>query len=130
MKINTFKAGIFDELLPGFFGRSQNVATQTNADFIIDLIRNGLILLFVVVILLAVVYSALAGIKFIRSQGNSDEVEAAQGALKNVLIGVAAVFLGVIGVFIISAIFSDTSTISVRDSLACFLGETNACTSN
>lgn len=127
MQISTYKAGIFDELLPGFFGRSQDVATQTNADFIIDLIRNGLVLLFVVIILLAIVYAALAGIKFIRSQGSEDQVTEAQGALKNVLIGVAAVFLGVIGVFIITSIFSDTSSISVRDSLACFLGDTAAC---
>lgn len=76
-------------------------------NFFLGLITNGLVLLFVGVILLAIIYSALAGIKFIRSQGEADKVEEAQSAIRNVLIGVASVFIGVIGVIVITGIFSD-----------------------
>lgn len=79
----------------------------TRVNYVLDLITNGLVLLFVVVILLAIVYAAIAGIKFIRSQGEADKVEEAQNAIKNVLIGVASVFLGVIGVVVITGIFTD-----------------------
>src|SRR5690242_12766078 len=79
---------------------------QTNAEFIIGLIRNGLIILFIAVIILAIVYSAMSGLKFIQSQGASDKVEEARESIKYVLIGVAASFIGVIGVVVISNIFA------------------------
>jgi succinate dehydrogenase/fumarate reductase cytochrome b subunit len=127
--INYFSVQIFDELLPGFFDRATDISGEAaNADFIIGLIQNGLILLFVGVLLAAIVFSAIAGIKFITSQGASEKVEEAQEALKNVLVGVAAVFLAIIGIFIITNIFSDTSAISLRSSLECFLGDTSQCT--
>lgn len=128
LKTGAYKVQLFNEILPDLFGRSEDISDDVSqADTIIGLLKNGLILLFVAVIILAVVYSALAGIKFITSQGNSDKVTEASDALKNVLVGVAAAFLGVIAIFIITAIFSDTSRISVRDSLECFLGNTASC---
>jgi hypothetical protein len=125
---NLYKVGLFDDILPDFFGRTKEVGDEvSDADFIIGLIRNGLILLFVAVILIAIVFSAMAGIKFITSRGEAEEVSKAQAALKNVLVGVAAVFIAIIAIFLISAIFSDTSQISVKDSLRCFLGDTSFC---
>jgi predicted PurR-regulated permease PerM len=79
----------------------------STVDYVLGLITNGLVLLFVGVILLAIVFSALAGIKFIRSQGEAEKVEEAQEAIKNVLIGVASVFIGVIGIIVITGIFTD-----------------------
>jgi succinate dehydrogenase/fumarate reductase cytochrome b subunit len=127
--INYFSVQIFGEILPGFFDRASDISDEAgNADFIIGLIQNGLVLLFVGVLLVAIVFSAIAGIKFITSKGASEKVEEAQEALKNVLVGVAAVFLAIIGIFIITNIFSDTSAISLRSSLECFLGDTSQCT--
>lgn len=94
----------------------------TTVNYVLDLITNGLVLLFVGVILIAIVYAAMAGIKFIRSQGEADKVEEAQNAIKNVLIGVASVFLGVIGVIVITGVFTDDrEPQALRRSLCIFL---------
>lgn len=97
------------------------------ADFIIGLIQNALTLLFVVIILAAIVYAALAGLKYIQSQGDSTKVEEAAGALKAVLFGVAAVFIGIIGVILVTSIFAESSSIDVRRPLKCFLGDKDSC---
>lgn len=94
----------------------------TTVNYVLDLITNGLVLLFVGVILIAIVYAAMAGIKFIRSQGEADKVDEAQNAIKNVLIGVASVFLGVIGVIVITGVFTDDrEPQALRRSLCMFL---------
>lgn len=98
---------------------------DARVNFIVGLVRNGIVLLFVVVVIAGIVYAALAGLKYIQSQGASDKVEEAQGALKSVLIGVAAAFVGVIGVIVISAIFADGG--SANDALKCFLGDFDSC---
>lgn len=94
----------------------------TRVNYVLDLITNALVLLFVGVILIAIVYSAIAGIKFIRSQGEAEKVEEAQNAIKNVLIGVASVFLGIIGVVIITGIFTDDQEpLALRKALCTYL---------
>lgn len=98
----------------------------TTAQFIISIVRNALIVLFAVVTIFAIVYSATAGLKFVTSEGASDKVEEAREAIKNVLIGVGAAFIGVIGVFIISSIFSPNTNAEM--SLRCFFGDFYICT--
>jgi len=97
----------------------------STAQFIISIVRNGLIILFAIVVIFAIIYSATAGLKFVTSEGASDKVEEAREAIKNVLIGVAASFMGVIGVFIISNIFSPNT--SAELSLRCFFGDFYTC---
>jgi len=97
----------------------------STAGFVIAIVRNGLILLFAIVVIFAIIYSAQAGLKFVTSEGASDKVEEAREAIKNVLIGVAAAFVGVIGVFIISNIFSPNT--SAEFSLRCFFGDFYTC---
>lgn len=100
-------------------------SSTSNAELIIGLIRNGLILLFVVIIIAAIFYAALSGLKFVRSQGASDKVEEAQEAIKYTLIGVGVAFIGVILVVLIASVFQpDTPT---TQSLQCFLGDFTAC---
>lgn len=116
--------GVFEELLGGVinFNLIPSGPPGTRVSYILDLLTNGIVLLFVAVIVLAIVFSALAGIKFIRSQGESEKVDEAQNALKNVLIGVATVFIGVIGVIIITGVFAeDQSTTTVREALCVFI---------
>ncbi len=89
--------------------------------FIVDLVTNALMLLFVGIILVAIFYSAMAGLKYIRSQGEQEEVEQAQESIKSVLIGIAAVFVGVIAVLLISGIFANPGSDAIRESLCTFL---------
>lgn len=100
-------------------------AALSNAQFIISLIRNGLILLFAVVVVAAVIYAAISGLKFVRSEGASEKVEEAQESIKFTLIGVAAAFLGVIGVVVISAIFSPNTQAELG--LRCAFGDFELC---
>lgn len=92
----------------------------TTTKFLINLLTNGLILLFTGIIIVAIVYAALAGLKYIRSQGESEKVEEAQNALRSVFIGVASVFIGIIGVVVISGIFTNQGAVEVRRALCTF----------
>lgn len=93
----------------------------TTVLFIINVTRNALILLFAVIILVAIFYTASAGLKYIRSEGESDKIEEAQNALRAVFIGILATFIGVIGVFVITGIFSNQGADQIRESLCTFL---------
>lgn len=64
-------------------------------------IRWGISTLFVVVFIIAIVYSALAGIKFISSQGKSDKLEESKAAIKAILMGFAAMIIAILGLFIV-----------------------------
>jgi len=53
------------------------------------------------VFLVAIVYSALAGIKFITSQGESGKLEESKNAVKAILMGFGAMIIAIIGLFVI-----------------------------
>jgi succinate dehydrogenase/fumarate reductase cytochrome b subunit len=100
----------------------------TTTKFVLNILTNGMILLFTAVIIIAIVYSVLAGLKYIRSQGEADKVEEAQNALKAVFIGVITVFVGVIVVVIVSGIFSNQGADQVRAALCTFIEPTVSAT--
>ena len=87
-----------EEITTGWQGAS---ATQRITGFI----RLALTLAFGAVILVAVVYSILAAIKYIRSGGEAGEVEEANKAIKAIFQGVVAMFVGIIGVVLVFFIF-------------------------
>ncbi len=100
---NKLKAtGLFGNL-PG----AANVPTEAGdaVDAIITFVGNLIVVLFAVVVIFAIIYAILSGIKYIQSQGASDKVEEASEAIKNVLIGVVVAFVGTIVVVLISAGF-------------------------
>lgn len=97
----------------------------TTAQFIIGIIRNAIVLVFALLVIFAIVYSLISGYKFITSQGASEKVEEARESIKYVLIGFAAAFIGIIGIFIISGIFSPNT--DAENSLRCFFGDFYAC---
>jgi hypothetical protein len=57
------------------------------------------------IILVAVVYSIMAGIKYIRSEGDPGKIEEAQKSIKAILMGIAAIFVGIIGIVLVMVIF-------------------------
>ncbi len=97
----------------------------TTTNFIINLLTNGLILMFTIVIVIAIVYAVLAGLKYIQSQGESDKVEEAQNALKSVFIGVLVVFVGVVIVVVIAGIFTNQSADRIREAMCSFVEPTS-----
>ena len=61
----------------------------------------GLTILFVIVFIVAIVYSALAAIKFISSQGDSGKLEESKAAVKAILFGFAAMLIAIVGIFVV-----------------------------
>ena len=61
-----------------------------------------LIFAFLVIIMLAaIVYSLIAGFKYIQSQGDPGKIEEAQKGIKAVLMGIASVFVSIIGIALV-----------------------------
>lgn len=120
-------ANLFADILPGNLGGAVNAVGTNRSSFLISLIRNGLIILFAVIVIAAIIYAALAGFKYIRSQGDETKVSEATEAIKAVMIGLLVAFLGVIAVIIVSSVFADGSQVS--QSIDCFfnIAQAGAC---
>lgn len=65
----------------------------------------ALTILFVVVFIVAIIYSAMAAMKFISSQGDSGKLEESKAAVKAILMGFAAMIVALVGIFIIFWLF-------------------------
>ena len=65
----------------------------------------ALTILFVVVFVVAIIYSAMAAMKFISSQGDSSKLEESKAAVKAILMGFAAMIIAIVGIFIIFWLF-------------------------
>jgi hypothetical protein len=73
--------------------------------FITGRVQLVLILMLTAVIVAAVIYSIIAAFKYISSQGDSGKIEEAQKAIKAIFLGIGAMFVSIIGIVIIFAIF-------------------------
>lgn len=103
----------------------QSGSALSAAQFTISIIRNGLILFFAAVVIIAIVYAGLAGIKFIRSEGASDQVEEARNSITYTLLGVAVAFIGIIAVVLVSSAFAPNTATEL--SLRCTFGDFELC---
>jgi succinate dehydrogenase hydrophobic anchor subunit len=110
---NILQGVISIDIIPG-----ENPGDRVN--LIIQLLSNSLILFLTLIIIVAIVYAALAGLKYIRSQGEADKVEEAQNSIKYVFIGILTVFLGIIVVVLLTGIFVNPGSEQVRQSLCLF----------
>jgi heme/copper-type cytochrome/quinol oxidase subunit 2 len=70
------------------------------------IVTSVLTIMFIVVFVVAVFYTFMAAIKYIRSEGNEQKVEEAKNAIKAVLFGVAAIFIAIVGILLINAFFN------------------------
>jgi len=91
-------------LVPSFI---QDIFDSLNnpADYVTSRIRLGIILALGVVILIAVVYSILAAIKYISSQGDEGKVAEAKKAITAILSGIAALFIAIVGIVLVLVFF-------------------------
>lgn len=72
-------------------------------------------LIFVAIIIFSIYVIIKAAIKYIRSEGDPAKIEEAQKAIKSVFVGIAALFIGLIGIIIILAFFN-VSNVGTVDS--------------
>jgi len=101
---------------------------QNTGTFISGKVQFVIYLVMGMIILVAVVYSILAGIKYIRSEGDPGKIEEAQKSIKSILMGVAAIFVGILGIVLVYVIFGvgiiSPSTpevcISANNSVGCY----------
>jgi uncharacterized membrane protein YidH (DUF202 family) len=82
-----------------------------------QLIRFALSLVFVAIIAISIYVIIRAALKYIRSEGDPGKVEEAQKAIKNVFIGIGALFVGIIGIVIILAFFQAGNALNTSDDL-------------
>lgn len=78
-------------------------------------INLGITLLFIGIILIAVFIIVQAAIKYIQSQGDEGKIAEAQKAIKSVFIGIALLFVGIIGIVLVLAFFNAGGLITPGD---------------
>lgn len=61
--------------------------------------------IFIAIIAISIFIIIKAAIKYIRSEGDESKVQEAQKAIKTVFIGVAALFVGILGIVLVLAFF-------------------------
>lgn len=91
-------------------GSNLATAGQDAGKQVRNLVQFGLSLVFIAIIIFSVYIIIKAALKYIRSEGDESKIQEAQKAIKSVFIGIAALFIGVIGILIILAFFNATNT--------------------
>lgn len=70
-----------------------------------QLIQFGIDIVFLVIIIFGIFKVITGALKIIRSEGDSGKIEEGSKTLQNVIVGIAIIFIGVIGLVVVSAIF-------------------------
>jgi predicted PurR-regulated permease PerM len=81
-----------------------------------NMVQLLLSLVFIAVIVVAVYVIIKAAIKYIRSEGDESKVKDAQKAIKTVFMGVAALFVGILGIVLVLAFFQASGTVTAGES--------------
>ncbi len=97
-------------LLPKQVCQIFNSTAKDPAGFVTNRVRFGLVVALGVVVLVAVIFSIIAAIKYISSQGDESKVESAKKSVANILIGLAVLFIAFVGIILIFTIFGVTPT--------------------
>jgi uncharacterized membrane protein len=87
---------IFDMLGPEGSGSVQFIASRVQLALFIAI---GLL------VLVAVIYALISSFKYIRSQGDPNEIEQAQKAIKAIFFGLAAMMVAIIGIVLVFVFF-------------------------
>ena len=100
-------------LLPDVFKTLMNLlgpAGVCSSTYIQSRVQMLLVLALGLVVLIAVVYALIAAFKYISSQGESGKMEEAQKSIKAIFIGIAAMFIAIIGIVLVFAVFGAQQT--------------------
>lgn len=92
-------------------GQSETTGTET-AVATANFIQLILSLIFVGIIIVAVYIIIKSAIKYIRSEGEEGKVQEAQKSIKTVFVGIAALFIGILGIVLVLAFFRAGGAVS------------------
>lgn len=73
--------------------------------FITSRIRLVVAIMLIALVLFSIVYALMASFKYVRSQGDPGQIEEAQKAIKAIWMGVASLFISIIGMVLVINIF-------------------------
>ena len=104
-------------LPPSFDKVKPEIVTGDKGVLINSTVTSAMTVMFIAVFVVAVFYTFMAAIKYIRSEGNEQKVEEAKNAVKAVLFGVAAMFIAIIGILLINAFFGGSSGSSLSEAI-------------
>lgn len=99
-------------LIPNFIQDIFGEAANDPANYVTARIRLGIIIALGVVILVAVVFSILAAIKYISSQGEEGKVAEAKKSVTAILTGIAVLFIAIIGIALVLVFFNVQSPVT------------------
>lgn len=74
--------------------------------FITSRVQLFFVLALIVLILAAVIYTIMAAFTYVRSQGESGKIEEAQKSIKAVWMGLASLFVGIVGMVLVFVFFN------------------------
>jgi heme/copper-type cytochrome/quinol oxidase subunit 2 len=92
-----------------------DVQGEATGNAIRDIINLVVSFIFVGIIIFSIYVIIKAAIKYIRSEGDQGKVEEAQKAIKSVFLGIAALFIGLIGIVIVIAFFGAGGALQTTD---------------
>lgn len=104
------------------------VGGSGTATFVTDRVQFAIYMVLGLIILVAVFYSIMAGIKYIRSEGDPGKIEEAQKSIKAILMGIAAIFVGILGIILVYVIFNQNITPSSLPQVCISAGSSVGCT--
>ncbi len=93
-------------------GSSTSLDPGKATTFIKDRLNIILAVVFIAIILISVFIILRAGIKYIQSQGDPGKIAEAQKAITSVFVGIAILFVGIIGLVLVLAFFNLTGLTS------------------
>lgn len=80
-----------------------------------NMIQLVLQLIFIGIIVVAVYVIIKSALKYIRSEGEEAKVQEAQKAIKTVFVGVAALFIGILGIVLVLAFFQASGAVDTEN---------------
>ncbi|MCS7317182.1 MAG: hypothetical protein NZZ41_02515 [Candidatus Dojkabacteria bacterium] len=111
---------LFPFLNNASFGINAVCSGDANAavNEVAGLIRFLLSLIFLGIIISSVVVVVKASLTYIQSEGDNNKVAQAKKAIQNVFVGLAALFVGVIGIIVVLAFFGATGALNLSTNSA------------
>ncbi|WKZ30593.1 MAG: pilin [Candidatus Dojkabacteria bacterium] len=79
-------------MIPSTYAATNWAPTQIGDASVGEIIQNVLNILLIIVVIAAVIYITLAGLKYVTSQGDAGKAKEAQAAITNAIIGLVVAF--------------------------------------
>jgi hypothetical protein len=98
---------------PGETGEKEDLDEEVNSD-IENYINIAVSLVFVGIIIYGIFLIISSALKIIRSEGDEGKVQEGANKIKAVYIGIAMIFVGIIGLVLITTFFGGSSIFSVN----------------